>query len=1797
DTTQEDPQTILGSNANLNAGDVITGGPEDTLVLSLDGALPGDGGYNFAGFTIDGVGTVQVTNDSGQTVSLDMSNSDDVMMSNSDDVMTLVSQNSTADLEFNFVNTNDGDVNLKVLNLTDGVNVTLDVRNDDAAATDNEVNLQVTDSDDDGEDADTITIDEDMEIVNLSTMDSSGEVSITTLVTEGAHTLNIDTDVDLTIDDPLSSSVDSVYAGSATGDLDLDTSGNDTGALIVSGSGDDLFTTGDGGDTVYAGAGDDSIYAGSGANLVYGEDGMDTINALSGNDTLWGGANDDVINAGDGNNQAWGGAGDDDITVGTGNDIVVAAEGDDYIDITAGGEDNVSGGDDDDVVDAGSSLSSSFTEDLGDNDNGGDTLDGGAGDDVLNIDSSNPDGNFLDRVTNFETINIDGEDNLTVTITDSSDFDHDTTETVIDASGMTGDLTFEGNDLAPNSPPPDDESVSPFTGIDDDVLSRSITIIGGSGDDRIVTGLGEDEITGNTGDDSIYTGAGNDTVNGAVGDDSIYMEAGDDLLIVQGGELDGDDYEIDGGSGDDTIQLINPSQAAGTPTAITAVLGNEVSGIQTLEVVDNDGSDDNTITVTVTGDYTNLEPGGAGRSVLAIDGSELDAGETLRVFTQGQDGDGDGIDEDFNISGGGAADQFWMGNNLDAGDTIDGGDNVGGVLAGLGDVIASTGSGTGSDASFTNVSNVETYLYEAVHSATLGQNAQAAGIRLVLGTNGGNDTLNASGYTEGLTVLGRGGDDLLVTGSGEDTVSGGGEDDSISTNAGDDTVIMNEDGADGNDSIYMGADNDTLIVRGTVLDDGDTVDGGSGYDTIELQNFTDHDDPNNSPAEAVALIDLDQVTSIEEYNFVNSDNPADDPYDFVLMFVDGDVGTLTTINVDASDLAVDDDGDQVVVDISGVADVDFAFNVTGHDGTDVVIGNSNFAENLNFHGNGGEDYLAVDGADLGTTITANGGDGDDVLAIMSGNLTDDSFVDVDDFEILWGVGSQLDEEFEYPTGSSDGVLNAVLGQQAENTGITTIIGGVLNDSVVFDPAFNPAAVTVNLSAGGDDTINAGASTSTVTFVADASDIDANDVLVGGSGSGDSIELTADNGQADLRGGVLTNVAQVNVVEGTGADGDDSIAIWIDDATFAGTGGTITVDASALNDTPSATPVNPEPNLPEGSFWLLAGGVGEDNDLVVHGGNGDDSIYTGAGDDFIDVNLGNDFVDSGAGDDEIVNNGGNNTVIAGSGNDSVDLGGGNNYVDAGSGADSVYTGAGNDTVMGGSGNDVLSTGSGYDWVSGGAGSDTITVLPGTLAGPVDEVSTVTGGGSADTINIVSSGSVILRYENVSDSDGSGGGTGRDTITGFSGDDVIRVETQATAAGVNTANFAGNAADFTDAIGAISITANDGKADYVFQQDKDLLWIDVNDDGQLNGLDIQINLAGTAAISGGQVSVVDTIAPVFNAPDFGPVASLDENSGAGQVVYDANASDYGGVTFSLGGPDTGAFGIDPNTGVVTLTGDPNFEGQSSYSYSVIATDGAANSSQVDLTLAVNNLDEQSPNITSSSTPSVDENVGAGTIVHTVVADDSADISAGVTYSITGGADAGQFTIDSSTGELTLLANPDFEGQASYTVDVAADDGVTAPDTQTITLSVNDKDETAPNIAALASPYAFIENTDASTVVFTVSATDPASDSGDGPSNPVTYSLSGADAGFLTIDADDGEVRFNASPDHESKAVYNFNVVATDAAGNAAVAAAVVNITDLDEVAPDWDSTPGGPIAINENTGAQVIFDFDATDNEEA
>ena len=208
------------------------------------------------------------------------------------------------------------------------------------------------------------------------------------------------------------------------------------------------------------------------------------------------------------------------------------------------------------------------------------------------------------------------------------------------------------------------------------------------------------------------------------------------------------------------------------------------------------------------------------------------------------------------------------------------------------------------------------------------------------------------------------------------------------------------------------------------------------------------------------------------------------------------------------------------------------------------------------------------------------------------------------------------------------------------------------------------------------------------------------------------------------------------------------------------------------------------------------------------------------------------------------------------------------------------------------------------------------------------------------------------------------------------------------------------------------------------------------------------------------------------------------------------------------------------------------------------------------------------------STDENTTVVTNVEATDADGDTEGS-GLTYSLQG-IDVSQLTINPNTGELSFITAPDFEapadsdGDNQYEVEVVVTDSEGATDTQVMTITVDDVDESTtnepPTITSNGGGETATVNMDENTTAVTnVEATDA---DGDTEGNGLTYSLQGTDASQLTIDANTGELSFIAAPnfevptDSDGDNQYEVEVVVTDSEGATDIQSITITVDDTVE-----------------------------------
>ena len=235
-------------------------------------------------------------------------------------------------------------------------------------------------------------------------------------------------------------------------------------------------------------------------------------------------------------------------------------------------------------------------------------------------------------------------------------------------------------------------------------------------------------------------------------------------------------------------------------------------------------------------------------------------------------------------------------------------------------------------------------------------------------------------------------------------------------------------------------------------------------------------------------------------------------------------------------------------------------------------------------------------------------------------------------------------------------------------------------------------------------------------------------------------------------------------------------------------------------------------------------------------------------------------------------------------------------------------------------------------------------------------------------------------------------------------------------------------------------------------------------------------------------------------------------------------------SITGEDSNkiVFRIDDSNASIyhlSLNESASFEVKESYSYTINANKKNGNGSYfLDLTLTISTSDDTAPVITSGTTgTSLAENSGAGQTIYTIIANDDVAVTS---YAIAG-TDASLLSVNSSTGVVSLIADPDFETKSSYSFTVTASDAAgNTSDATTVTFSITDVDDTVPVIALEGANPQSIE---LGTAYSELGAT-------------ATDNIDGTITGNIVIDAS------NVNVDIAGDYTVTYNV--SDAAGNPAV-----------------------------------------------
>ncbi len=451
---------------------------------------------------------------------------------------------------------------------------------------------------------------------------------------------------------------------------------------------------------------------------------------------------------------------------------------------------------------------------------------------------------------------------------------------------------------------------------------------------------------------------------------------------------------------------------------------------------------------------------------------------------------------------------------------------------------------------------------------------------------GGDDTIvidESNGAMPRAQIFGGGGNDNLISGSGNDMLFGQAGNDTLLGKGGNDLLFGGEGndtltGGDGDDQMFGEGGNDRMIWNPG--DDSDLMEGGAGTDTAEMNGG------NGSETFTVTAngtrVRLDRI----------------DPAPFAL-----DIGTTENLVVNLNG------GDDSFTAGNGLGAL-IQLTVDGGSGNDTITG-----------GDGNDTLLGGDGNDL-----LNGGRGNDLAFLGAG---DDGFV--------WNPGDGSDI-VEGQAGDDRMLFNgANVAERIDisaNGGRARFTRDIAN--IVMD--LNDVERIEFKALGGADTVTVGdlGGTDVQRVLVDLSatggggDGAADSVIANGGGAADNVTVLGSGSSVS----VLGLAAQIDV---TGSEGPNDALV------IQALGGDDTINASALADSVVRLTIDGgsgnDTIVGSTAADTLIGGDG--NDLVT-GGRGNDLALLGAGDDRFVWNPGegSDTVEGQAGLDTMAFNGAN-----------------------------------------------------------------------------------------------------------------------------------------------------------------------------------------------------------------------------------------------------------------------------------------------------------------------------------------------------------------------------------------------------------------------------------------------------------------------------------------------------------------------------------------------------------------------------
>ncbi|XP_070426535.1 protocadherin Fat 2 [Equus przewalskii] len=300
-------------------------------------------------------------------------------------------------------------------------------------------------------------------------------------------------------------------------------------------------------------------------------------------------------------------------------------------------------------------------------------------------------------------------------------------------------------------------------------------------------------------------------------------------------------------------------------------------------------------------------------------------------------------------------------------------------------------------------------------------------------------------------------------------------------------------------------------------------------------------------------------------------------------------------------------------------------------------------------------------------------------------------------------------------------------------------------------------------------------------------------------------------------------------------------------------------------------------------------------------------------------------------------------------------------------------------------------------------------------------------------------------------------------------------------------------------------------------------------------------------------------------------VSEDVSPGHFILKVSATDLDSdtnaqITYSLHGPGADEFKLDPHTGELTTLAALDREKKDVYSLVAKATDGGGQSCQADVTLHVEDVNDNAPRFfPSHCAVAVFDNTTVKTPVAVVLArDPDQGTNAQVVYSLTDSAE-GHFSIEATTGVIRLEKPLQVRPQAALELTVRASDlGTPIPLSTlgTVTVSVVGLDDYLPMFLNTEHSVQVPEDAQLGTEVLQLATlTRP------GAEKTGYRVVSGNEQGRFRLDPRTGILYVNRSLDFETNPKYFLSIECSRKGSSSLsdMTTIVVNITDTNEHRP--------------------------------